>query len=734
MKRIISIITLTVVLLGILLTSSISAAAESSNVELKQAIEIAKTAFDFDAVNHDFTSSYSETKYGRKLWYLNWNSKLGSGSSISVTVDAATGEIINMSQWANTSVPTSKIPKHTREEALKVAEELAQKLHPDKFKTSVLMDEYQNNLYRPVYNNDIFSFYFMRKIDGINFQDNGMQIQVEKNTLKVRYFSLDWDTVIPIPDSKKAISADAAKKIYAEKLGLELAYQLIYPNPTGDPKLILVYTQKNANNHIDAITGEIINQPYYGPVYGMQEKYALGGGDAGGYVPTPQEQKVIDDSSKYISKEKAMELLMKYLVVDSNYKMDNSSLYGGINNENAVWSFSWSYTDKENNTYSYLYGSVDAVTGEVKSFSISSSENEYKPNTTPKYTKEQSKEIAEKFLMEIQPAKFKTSEYREQYYDIYSNSKNVSSYNMNFIRKENGISAPFNNLNVTVNAYTGKVTNFYMNWQSLEFPDAAGTMNLDDAYRTLYAKHDLKLKYARMYNYDMYNESTVIRLIYMLDNLSGMLDAKSGQFIDYNGNPVKEANKVSFTDITGHEHENDIKLLVELGILDSTESKFNPDSKILQKDFVKLLMKATQPEYYPVPYTTSDNSEYDNYYETAIMQNILAKKDKKPEACVTRMEASRMMVKALGVGFVADLGGIFNLNLKDAASITAENKGYAAIAAALKLVDTNSGSFCPAQELTKAETAGMLIKYLLVEKTPKDSQATDAIEIISIKK
>jgi hypothetical protein len=92
-----------------------------------------------------------------------------------------------------------------------------------------------------------------------------------------------------------------------------------------------------------------------------------------------------------------------------------------------------------------------------------------------------------------------------------------------------------------------------------------------------------------------------------------------------------------------------------------------------------------------------------------------------------------MMVKALGVGFVADLGSIFNLDFKDAASVTAENKGYAAIAAALKLVDTTEGSFGPTLELTKAETAGMLIKYLMVEKTPQADLATDAIEIMPAK-
>ena len=83
-----------------------------------------------------------------------------------------------------------------------------------------------------------------------------------------------------------------------------------------------------------------------------------------------------------------------------------------------------------------------------------------------------------------------------------------------------------------------------------------------------------------------------------------------------------------------------------------------------------------------------------------------------------------MAVNALGAGFVADLSGVFNLNLKDAADITAENKGYAAITAALGIFDIEDNSFKPGLELTKAETAGMLINYLKVDKTPKSSQPT----------
>ncbi len=719
MKKVLSIIITLAILGGILTVGPVSVLADN-NIELEEAIKVAKDAFNFDTAGYEFNSSYSETQYGKKLWYLNWYSSVIGGSSMNITIDAANKEIISMYQWENIPAQSSRIPKYTREEALKTAEELALRLHPVKFKETKLVDEYKNRLFIP-YINDSYVFNFIRKVNGIEFPDNYIRIEVNKNTLKTRSFNLDWDTVIPIPDSKKAISYEAARKIYEEKLGIELAYQLIYPTANGDPKPVLIYNQKYSDKPIDALTGEIITQPYYNAMKQM----AGGGGDqsyAANYAPTPQEQRVIDNAGKYITKEKALEQIKKYVPVDSRYKLNDSSLYGGQKMEDAVWSFSWSFNDKENNTYSYIYGTVDAVSGEVRSFGVNDSENEYKSNVIPKYTKEQCKKIAEDFLKSIQPVKFITSEYREQNEYNYGDPDNIPNYNMNYIRKENGISVPFNNLNATVSTYTGKVTNFYMNWQNLSFPEAKDIISLEDAYKKLYEKHNLVLNYARMYNHERFNESTTIRLIYMPDNYYGMIDAKSGQFIDYNGKPVKDSNKAEFTDIDGHKYENDIKLLAEMGIIDSEENKFSPDSKISQKYFVKLLMKSIQPDYYPMPYLSAEENEYDKYYENAFMQNILARNDKNPEACVTRMEGSKMTVKALGVGFIADLGNIFSANFKDASDISRENKGYAVIAAALGIVDATGGSFGPDHELTKAEAANVLINLLRVEKAPRDSQ------------
>jgi hypothetical protein len=140
-----------------------------------------------------------------------------------------------------------------------------------------------------------------------------------------------------------------------------------------------------------------------------------------------------------------------------------------------------------------------------------------------------------------------------------------------------------------------------------------------------------------------------------------------------------------------------------------------PDKKILQKDFIKMLIFATVP-YYEI-YTSNNVNVYDRCYEIAIQKKIITEKEKKPEATVTRETAARYSVKALGVGFVANLSNIYYLSLKDIKYVTTAYKGYVAIASELKILSPAKGYFYPTKELTRGDTAVMLVNYLKVNTT-----------------
>lgn len=177
--------------------------------------------------------------------------------------------------------------------------------------------------------------------------------------------------------------------------------------------------------------------------------------------------------------------------------------------------------------------------------------------------------------------------------------------------------------------------------------------------------------------------------------------------------------KKVFEDIKGHWAEDDILALIEAGILKADSKKFAPDSKIKQKDFIKILISSLQPYYPIIPYVREDegsNEEYEEYYKQAIARKIINEKEKNMEAEIGRAEAAKMIVNAMDLGYIAKKSEIFNINYKDADKISNELKGYAAIVTGLDIMSGSDGYFSPEVKLTKAETASIIVKFLKVEK------------------
>lgn len=719
MKKPMSLLLAITMLMSIIFMYPVSAAQAAPKIDLKQAIEIAKSAFNIDSTGYEFNSGYNEGQDGIRSWSLNWNSKANNGSGTNVNVDADTGEILNFNQWEPYVQPTSKIPKYTRDAALQLAKELAQKLQPSKFKETKLFEPEMNTYaYYDSYASDTYNFTFMRQVNGIEFSDNGIYVNIDKNTLKLRYFAVNWERGT-LPDATKAMTKDAAKKIFEDKLGIELSYYITYTQPNNQPKVILAYNLKNGSRPVDALTGEVLNNTYMGPMY-EKAMMAAGSSNAANVNVTPQEQKEIEASSKYLTKEQAIEVVKKYVNIDeSKFTLSNSNIYAGYGSENATWSFNWNITNMKEKRYSYISASVDAVTGELKSFYINDSDNEQPKDSKPKYTKEQAREIGEKYLKQINPEKFAASEYRPYLNDYEDNQVKPIVYNFTYVRKVNGIAVPSNTMNVTVNIYTGQVTGYNYNWSSIDFPSAEGAMTLAQAYGKFYAKNDLTLRYVRYYDYNKYGDKPVVRLVYSTQDSNGLMDAKTGAMLDYNGNPIVEKKPAVFSDIKGNKYESDIKLLVDMGIIESTTDKYNPDSVILQKDFIKMLVKASQPIYYPMS-SSSQTSEYDYYYDQAIQRKIISAKEKNPDAAITRQDAAKLLVKLLGAGFVADIDGIYINSFKDAADIKAGYAGYAVIASALGIFTADDGNFAPTAQVSRGEAASLLIKALKVDTTPKE--------------
>lgn len=708
MKRIFSIIITALMLTSIL--SPISAAAETkTNISLEKAITIAKETFNLKTDGYKLNYEYNENQNGKNLWRLSWNKEKEPSSNIYVTVDSDTGDVTSMNRWDYNNTVPSKIPVYSKEQALKKAQEIGKKLQPSNFNQTKLNEKTKYGVETIYTSLDSYTFKFIRIVNGIQMQDNGITITLDKNTLEIKNYSFDWDRGT-FPDASKAISLEEAKKIFGERLGIELSYRLIYNYKEKTETPILVYSLKDSNLPIDALTGKVIESSdiyYAGSAKNEVAK------DSGNGLTT-EEQNTVNSNEKLISKDAAIEVVKKYVAQANSFKLENASLYTNEIRKTASWRLSWTQENGKDKSRSYLNASVNAETSELVSFYLSGEEFNSDEKTPPKYTKEQAKEIAEKFIKDQQAEKFASTEYREKKGINDYIEKYPSNYFFSYINKQNGALCPFNSFNAAVNPQTGAILSYSMEWVNTALPSTEGAMTLEDAYKALYGNLDFSIQYIRKYDYTKDgNPVPEIKLAYVLENFSGMIDSKKGAVLDNNGKPVKEAKKVEFSDIKGHSAEKDIQLLAEMGILEDEGGKFNPNGKLLQKDFVKMIILALEPYYS----TYSDNSEdvYDKYYRAAIDRKIISEKEKQPNAQISRQIAAKMLVRALNVGFVGDLSNIYTLPFKDAKLVGTPYKGYTAIASELGIVSQENGNFNPTRHVLRGEAATMLVNFLKVD-------------------
>lgn len=707
-KRLIAFLTIFVLLGAMIQVPGVAYAADQPKITLKQAIEIAKSTLNLNTEGYVLNSSYVENQEGFNLWSLNWSDNKNNNENINVSVDADQGDIVSISWWTPYEQPTSKLPKYSKTDAQSAAEKWAVLLQGDRFKNTKLKEDVNKDYYRY---SDVYSFEYVRVQNGVNVTPNNITVQIDKNTLKLRYFNVAWDKS-QLADKAKAFNVDKAKEVFKNKLGLELTYNLIYGDSNTVPKAVLAYTLKNGSYPIDAVTGDLLNSNIMIP-YMMDAAKTESAAAPTSVVITKEEQAELDKTSKYISKEDAEKVVRQFLTIDNDLKLQGANLYPGYNGVNATWNLQWGYTAKDSSTYKYLNVQVDAVSKELIGLYTSNSNNNNKDKTA--ITKEDAKKLAETFLSKVQPDKFKKSLSKEASADVYKLIMPVNQdiYSFNYVRTENGIPCPANSMNINIDKYTGQITSFSSSWNSsIVFPVPTNVVSLDKAYDTLFSKLTFDMQYVYHYpNKNDYN-SKELKLAYILENNNVMIDAKSGQMLDYDGTPLKSAETLQYTDIKGNKAESAINTLVDMGILTPDSTAYGPDTKMLQKDFVKLLMNSLQPEVYITPAAKTDTNPYDNFYTEAIRKKILTAADKNPEATVTRQDAAKMILRAMNYGVIAEKSSMFAANFKDASKLTADYKGYAVMAAEMNIIPAADGSFNPDTVITKGDAAQFIVNYL----------------------
>jgi len=690
-------------------------ALADSGISQEEAIQKIKDIIDTSSYDR-FNINYNEYDGSKKVWDLNWSNTKAPYGSLSASIDAKTGNILNLYIFSgyDPDRKTSPIPKFNEEEALKIAEDFAKKLQPKEFAKTKLLNR-DTPIY-PMYSNiyrDSYSFNFSRMENDISVEGNGINITVDAHSGEIENYSFTW-TWEPLPSAENIISIEGAEQVFQNEIGLKLMYRRYYDYRTQNDVIKLVYALGGRGNVlIDATTGKLLDENYYD----LYSRDAAGESLKMISDLTPVELEELEVAKNCISKEAAINIVKKYISIPKDFDMRSANLYKDYENpDQKVWSLAWEKIT-ESGKGGYINARVNAITSELLSFNI----YEYGRNLKDfkqQYDRVAAQKIAEEFLRKHQPKRLENVIPDDRYQNVDS-PEEVQEHSFNYTRLVNGIPYIDNGFYLEVDAETGKITSYQMNWHERDFPDPEGVIEKSDAETRFLKDIGLELAYTPVYNPKA--NISEYKLVYKLKPAASYtFDAFDFKPLDYNGKAIEEEILTNFTDIKGHWAENEIQLLVDLGIIKSEEKLFRPDDNITEGEFIKLLLIAKGQQISPdtIPIIRSESSDTKNdeeihkYIDKAIKLGWVKENEAAISKILSREKAAAFVIRAMGYEQIASIPDIYKDLSKDFSSIKAEYKGHVAIAIGLKLLSANGGNFNPKGNVSRAEAATILVRML----------------------
>ncbi|MCL6610821.1 MAG: S-layer homology domain-containing protein [Peptococcaceae bacterium] len=709
---------------------SASAQPVNPSMPLEKAIAAAREKVPVPADLDKFSSDYSE--YGGKgRWMLRWYSGKPPASSMHVTVNAVTGEVENLNFYKGVQPGArySGLPAYSREQCLEIARKEGKRLLPEKFSSTVLSSREQ--WHPPLLAGErdypvVYDFYFKRTSGGIPVADQGINIGINAETGELMRFDCNWDPEAKLPSPEGRVSPGEAKKIFMEKAGLELTYFMTQrEDPDSPGELRLVYRLKPPGRFVlDALTGEVADTnkiDFYLDEMGGGGGGPMYAGEAGKMQMslTPAENRAVQETRDLIGAGRAQELAAGLVEIPRGYTAVSRNLernYGVPGGR--IWNIQFSDPDKKN----HIWVGLDARTGGLISFSREAAMDpgDYYKEPEVKVSEEGARKAALDLIKKLQPARSGQVSLRESEAEmgpwIKTGSPVPRAYTFNFARMVAGVVYPENGFRVRVSSTTGEVLSYHMTWWDAEFPKTGGVIGTAAANDKYLADHPLTLEYSRGYKrWQPEKDPPAYYLIYRPSGGYGaMLDAFTGQEIDYRGKPVPKKGKQPFTDIAGHPAEEDIKLLAAEGIVTGDGGKFRPDDPATAAEVLAMLVKAcgNRGPYYPAA-KGEDEPWYKQVVESALAMGILDKDfTVNPEIALNRLQLARLGINAGGWGKLAGISRIFRLDAADAGSVPPDWLGYAAAAVGMDLLPLENGNFNPGGGVTRAQAASFLVKLL----------------------
>jgi hypothetical protein len=301
-------------------------------------------------------------------------------------------------------------------------------------------------------------------------------------------------------------------------------------------------------------------------------------------------------------------------------------------------------------------------------------------------------------------------------YESSRTSFGVERDNYTFAQHINGYFFPGNCIMLSTNSASGCIDDFSFCWNeevSFEAPPAS-PVSAEKALDIYIASFNELLKYELDRSEapsDVYiwAEEGKALLTWQLESGSSTVIAvyaADGSLASYE-NIHGGSEKPAYTDLGSEPEHAKIEKLAQYGI-GFPGGEFKASQTLTEKEMLAFFLSA-------VGFTFSadmEQQELDNLYSSARSYGLYDG-PRHPDKAVTRTDAVRSLVSALGYSEIASLTGIYAVPFSDAGEIGEANLGYVALAKGLGIVSGDAkGTFRPNSALTRREAAVMLYNLM----------------------
>lgn len=696
---------------------------EVPEVTLEKAIHIVKTNFEVPTEYTDFNSTYNAYD-DRQIWTLRWSGTAERSGEFTAEVSAINGDILSMNYWRNSEQLSNNLSISTisKLDAQEISDKLLTRLLGNRTEELRLIPSELE--IRPLDHGPVnYSLQYQRLINGVSFLSNGVNVQVSSIDGHITSYNLNWNEV-NAPDVKGVINSDQAQQAFIKAPFFKLEYWFPGANR---PMLVgqkqkarLIYQLRGeTRGAIDAFTGEplqlnpgdrlMTDSVGRGRMGSAKQEMANSPSDRAQAL-TPEEQKEVERTAKLLQRDEAIEAVTRWIEIPDNMTLRSANLSTDWRNtDKRMWSFEWNYTgsEKDEANYHYISARISATTGELQSFYTSSQQY---GKTDVKFDRKATQRLAEDFLKRVQPDRFK-----QVVFDTDNNQMNKiapepwNTQSFAYRRVVNGVEFPDNGMNANVDPVTGKITSYELNWSELELPNVSGILGKDKALASFLKDRPLTLTYVRIYSNGMPRD---LRLVYLpisqdrSNPISNIVDAKSGELLDYQGKPIEKGPKpYKFTDLAGVNSDAEIIALGQAGLFGDFGNTFKP----LEKMNLGSLLRAMYLNHYGL---WGNMGLTDSEIISKAQEQGWLKEEMQSSDHVNREILAKVLLRYIKLDKLAELKDVYQVKFQDSSQINPDALGYFALASSTGILQVEGQVLTPQETVSRAEAATALYKAL----------------------